>query len=162
MTDKQREKIKELKEELIDLRKKLRGININSISKLKNINFIKGVECAICGNKNNLNIHHLKPKNMGGNNNPENLITLCKSCHLFMHCNPILIMKEKIEHRNKTLNGIINVKKKNLIGKRGKDKRPRKIRIDERSKRIKKDYQNFNRFSSENTPLIPEIKEGGF
>lgn len=47
-------------------------------------------ECQICGNKNNLEIHHIDgkgiqfPKNKK-NNNPDNLITLCHSCHSRIH-----------------------------------------------------------------------------
>ena len=32
---------------------------------------------------------------MGGDNSIFNLITVCRPCHMFMHCNPQIIMKEK-------------------------------------------------------------------
>lgn len=38
-------------------------------------------ECQICKNKENLHIHHIKKRVEGGNHNPDNLITLCSSCH---------------------------------------------------------------------------------
>lgn len=38
-------------------------------------------QCAFCGNKNNLEEHHMIPLFMGGTNDDENLIFLCKECH---------------------------------------------------------------------------------
>lgn len=60
--------------------------------------------CLRCGNdkKYNLTVHHIKPRNVGGDNSEENLITLCVKCHDWVELNlefePIL----------KTRNGIIN------------------------------------------------------
>ena len=39
-------------------------------------------QCAFCGNKDCLQEHHMIPLFMGGTNNDENLVWLCKSCHL--------------------------------------------------------------------------------
>ena len=73
-----------------------------------------------------LYVHHIMPMQFGGEEtNPSNMLTLCKSCHLFMHCNPKLILKEKIHHSNRTKEGQIFAKD---IGKRGRDKKPRKRR----------------------------------
>lgn len=33
----------------------------------------------------NLNVHHIKPVSEGGDDKPENLITLCKECHKEIH-----------------------------------------------------------------------------
>jgi 5-methylcytosine-specific restriction endonuclease McrA len=43
----------------------------------------RGSECEKCKTKNNLAIHHIdsNPKN----NSPENLMTLCNSCHMKWH-----------------------------------------------------------------------------
>ena len=39
-------------------------------------------KCMMCGKKNcKLEVHHIKPKRLGGSNTISNLITLCKSCH---------------------------------------------------------------------------------
>ena len=46
--------------------------------------------CKICGSKENLEVHH-KNSNRE-NNNPENLITLCESCHLRVHSKNLLII----------------------------------------------------------------------
>lgn len=38
-------------------------------------------KCQMCGKKSDLEVHHIKPKENGGGDNPENLITLCRACH---------------------------------------------------------------------------------
>lgn len=40
-----------------------------------------GWKCYICGKEKNLHVHHIIPRNRGGEHTPENLITLCGSCH---------------------------------------------------------------------------------
>ena len=45
---------------------------------------IPAEECAWCGSTENLLIHH-KDENRK-NNDPSNLICLCKSCHQYCHC----------------------------------------------------------------------------
>lgn len=37
--------------------------------------------CARCGCKENLELHHMFPVSLGGDNNDLNLIILCKNCH---------------------------------------------------------------------------------
>ena len=37
--------------------------------------------CRICGDTNNLHIHHIRKRRDGGTNDSDNLITLCNSCH---------------------------------------------------------------------------------
>ena len=67
--------------------------------------------CRLCGEKvediSSLQVHHLTPISIGGNNGNHNLITICESCHLFMHCNPKLIIKQRMNHSLKTKNGMI-------------------------------------------------------
>jgi len=38
-----------------------------------------------CGRTRFLEVHHIKPRNQGGTNHPENLMTLCASCHRLWH-----------------------------------------------------------------------------
>ena len=38
-----------------------------------------------CGRTRFLEIHHIVVRQQGGDNNPENLITLCASCHRLWH-----------------------------------------------------------------------------
>lgn len=42
-------------------------------------------QCAICGNKDFLEIHHLTPKTGGGTDDYDNLILLCACCHAAIH-----------------------------------------------------------------------------
>ena len=45
-----------------------------------------GHKCQHCGKSNTiLNVHHITPKADGGTNRPDNLITLCESCHNAYH-----------------------------------------------------------------------------
>jgi hypothetical protein len=39
----------------------------------------------ICGSRQWLDVHHLQPRTQGGNDSPENLITLCSSHHRLIH-----------------------------------------------------------------------------
>jgi hypothetical protein len=38
-----------------------------------------------CRSTSFLEVHHIEPRSLGGNNNEENLITLCSSCHRHLH-----------------------------------------------------------------------------
>ena len=38
-----------------------------------------------CGRTRFLEVHHIVPRNQGGTNDPENLMTLCGSCHRYWH-----------------------------------------------------------------------------
>ncbi len=38
-----------------------------------------------CGRTSFLEVHHLVPRSAGGENKPENLVTLCASCHRLLH-----------------------------------------------------------------------------
>ena len=42
-------------------------------------------QCAICGNMDFLEFHHLIPKNQGGTDDYDNLILLCACCHAKVH-----------------------------------------------------------------------------
>lgn len=37
--------------------------------------------CCICGQKYFIDVHHIKPRNEGGNHKPSNLVVLCPTCH---------------------------------------------------------------------------------
>ena len=47
----------------------------------------KSSECYICGEKNNLTIHHIQPKNLYPEEkyNIDNVILLCDKCHKLIH-----------------------------------------------------------------------------
>lgn len=40
-----------------------------------------GGRCVVCGRSDNLSVHHLKPRAIGGATHPANLVTLCRDCH---------------------------------------------------------------------------------
>jgi hypothetical protein len=44
--------------------------------------------CTGCGTTRFLEVHHIKPRNEGGPNKPDNLTTLCSRCHRFLHERP--------------------------------------------------------------------------
>lgn len=57
-----------------------------------------GLECQDCGRQlvadkyeegPTAQVHHIKPKAEGGEDSVENLITLCRSCHLTKHTNGV-------------------------------------------------------------------------
>ena len=81
--------------------------------------------CRICGEsqKEMLEVHHLTALADGGGNSILNLITLCSPCHMFLHCNPVLV----IRHRTK----IGKIREATSKGGRPfgcKDKKPRNTR----------------------------------
>jgi predicted transcriptional regulator len=41
-----------------------------------------GCYCVKCKSNKKLDIHHIIPRNLGGSDNIQNLIPLCRSCHL--------------------------------------------------------------------------------
>lgn len=52
-------------------------------------------ECQVCQNKNNLHIHHIIKRVNGGDHSPQNLITLCASCHRHIEVGDINYATEK-------------------------------------------------------------------
>ncbi|MEZ4504712.1 MAG: HNH endonuclease [Thermomicrobiales bacterium] len=40
-----------------------------------------GYRCTICGSREQLEVHHIVPRRLGGSNDPENLVTVCAACH---------------------------------------------------------------------------------
>jgi thymidylate synthase ThyX len=49
----------------------------------------KGTDCHICGAKENLEVHHIDKNH--DNNNPDNLMTVCESCHQRVHSQNLLV-----------------------------------------------------------------------
>lgn len=50
-------------------------------TELKKVIITEDSECAWCGNKENLELHHLLPVCIGGDNDMRNLMILCHECH---------------------------------------------------------------------------------
>ena len=69
--------------------------------------------CQHCKGKTKdpvLNVHHIESRKTGGNT-PDNLITLCKTCHEKLHKNQIKInIKRKKSYKNETFMGIMRWK----------------------------------------------------
>ena len=42
-------------------------------------------QCQKCGAEKKLGIHHVVSLREGGTNDPDNLVTLCRSCHMTLH-----------------------------------------------------------------------------
>lgn len=57
--------------------------------------------CHECGYPEHLEVHHIKPKSEGGNNDPSNLITLCRKCHAKHHGHNIYTKKNKPSKKDK-------------------------------------------------------------
>jgi len=79
-----------------DLQIIIRGNKLKKIPKIKNtlksskkerIKKRDNYECVICGSKNELQVDHIKPIFLGGNNEESNLRTLCKTCNLSRNTN---------------------------------------------------------------------------
>ena len=53
-------------------------------------------QCQYCKKSNiPLNVHHIKPRKDGGTDKPDNLITLCETCHQLYHRGKIILGKIK-------------------------------------------------------------------
>ena len=89
------------KKETKELRKMLKDYSIKElksiiirISPIKNAPFRYILErdnnkCRLCGREEEVQVHHITPRTLGGDNHEYNLLTLCKFCHSFIHCNPM-------------------------------------------------------------------------
>ena len=44
-----------------------------------------GFRCRKCGKPGRLEAHHVRPVAAGGNDSPENILTLCVCCHIQHH-----------------------------------------------------------------------------
>ena len=68
----------------------------------------KGQVCCNCGNKNNIQYHHIVPLAIGGQDILTNIAPLCEACHNLVHS------KKSINHAELTKAGI---EKARLAGK---------------------------------------------
>jgi hypothetical protein len=113
---KQKETIKKLKEEIVKLKEELKPTKKKSNGK-----FVKDIICNLCGDaEEELQSHHLIsrelikiffPNGIEGLGNKRNLITVCKSCHMFLHCNPKVIMRARKGHSDAIKQGLDTARK---------------------------------------------------
>jgi hypothetical protein len=69
--------------------------------------------CVACGGKNDLNHHHLMPRAVGGSDDDDNLVTLCRKCHGRVHGALWAPVKERVSKEWK----VIDARTKELIFK---------------------------------------------
>lgn len=50
--------------------------------------------CARCGQAQNLNVHHRRRRSQGGKDTWANLVTLCATCHQWVHLHPFTAMND--------------------------------------------------------------------
>jgi hypothetical protein len=69
-------------------------------------------KCRLCNSPEDIQVHHITPKSIGGKNTFDNLVTLCSKCHHFIHyCNPMIKFGEVgNSHRQLTKNGLENAR----------------------------------------------------
>src|ERR1035437_5700560 len=77
-----------------------------------------GYQCKKCKAKNvKFNVHHIIFRSEGGTDSPENLITLCESCHGKVHQKEFKIDGKRSKTKDATEIGIIKSQLKNSFGK---------------------------------------------
>ncbi len=116
-----------LKSEIKALKKEINSLK--GVARRKQVLERDNYTCRLCGETNNLQTHHLTPRELGGGNYSFNLICVCKACHLFLHCNPKIVMDTKRNHQDVIKRGLDRAKSegKKLGRPSGaKDKKQRK------------------------------------
>lgn len=74
-------------------------------------------ECQKCKIKNGkLHVHHIVFRSKGGTNSPDNLITLCESCHEKLHKGEFQIKGSKSKTKHATEMGVIKSQLKKVFG----------------------------------------------
>jgi len=77
-----------------------------------------GYQCQKCKAKNTkLHVHHIIFRSKGGTDTPDNLISLCESCHSKLHAGEFEIKGNRSKTKHATEIGIIKSQLKKLFGK---------------------------------------------
>ena len=77
-----------------------KGFNYGYSSRRKVVLHRDNYTCQCCGKKNcRLEVHHIIYQSRGGNDDENNLITLCEDCHKGVH-NGTIVLDEKPKKRN--------------------------------------------------------------
>lgn len=113
---KSKREIKLIKENLKDkgigeLKKIIVELTPKKIATKKDILERDGYLCTFCGDNNDLEIHHVKPRRLGGLESSDNLTTACHYCHWYIHANP----KFRICHASLVKEGIKKAKESGSI-----------------------------------------------
>lgn len=72
------------KDKINEYNRKIRKIGVRTCGKdlIKRYENLQSCKCWRCGCKNNLEVHHIRPRRFGGSNDKDNLMLLCKKCHM--------------------------------------------------------------------------------
>lgn len=107
-------------------------------------------KCQICNSRNNLHIHHIVKRRNGGDHNPDNLVTLCASCHRHIEIGDIDYAMDKCfenAKRNYFNNGVVNtLERYEIIDK-----------LSEIFNDVKTNYANCNNLLISINELIEQI-----
>lgn len=107
-------------------------------------------KCQICNSRNNLHIHHIVKRRNGGDHNPNNLITLCASCHRHIEIGDMDYAMDKCfenAKRNYFNNGVVNtLERYEIIDK-----------LSEIFNDVKTNYTNCNNLLISISELIEQI-----
>jgi 5-methylcytosine-specific restriction endonuclease McrA len=74
-----------------DIKQKLKRMPLNHISKKQQkrnrslAEIPKPKSCELCGEKRQLDLHHKIHRSQGGTDKPDNLMFLCRMCHMKFH-----------------------------------------------------------------------------
>lgn len=71
--------------------------------------------CVQCGSKRKLEVHHLSYENIF-NEEPEDLVLLCKRCHLYQHPEVLSLIRRKSRQDSKKVKKCGITKARSLIG----------------------------------------------
>lgn len=72
-----------------------KGFNYGYSSRREAILNRDNYTCQVCGKKHTkLEVHHIKYRSQGGNDDEDNLITLCEDCHRDIHDGKIILVKK--------------------------------------------------------------------
>ncbi len=105
-------------------------------------------KCRFCGDNENLCIHHITPKALGGDNHEYNLLTLCKLCHIFLHCNPVQRINKSELIKSKMVK--VDGNTFSINGKRwGRKSLRLKKKLSENIIRLKKEGKNIREICNE-------------
>lgn len=78
-----------------------RSLKIKEFQEIRDVILERdGFKCVECGSEYMIQVHHTIALSEGGDNNPNNLTTLCYNCHMQKHeGDPVYdLMKCKLEH----------------------------------------------------------------
>ena len=68
-----------------DIKKSYEIKTRSKLGKIRNVVITEDSKCEICGSKDDLQLHHIIPINMFGDNRLDNLTVLCRKCHAAVH-----------------------------------------------------------------------------